>query len=161
MAEVSLRSGRGLSLVEYLRGAAISRVVYGLDPVYAGISRRFRSRHGIDISTHIEKMTWLGRVVEQGFNFVPWNACEFEQAIKQAAFENDRREKHLGFLPSVGTLAALVTRGEGYREKGSPNLHCAIAPDLCNVHLDNVGFRLDGYGPDAGQHIVDELVRPW
>ena len=26
------------------------------------------------------------------------------------------------------------------------------------MHLDDIGFRLEGYGPDAGQHIVDELV---
>jgi hypothetical protein len=138
--------------------SGIPKVVYGLDPVYTAISRRFHARHGIDIGAHIEKMTQLGRRVEQGFYFVPWDAGQFEQALKRAGFENDRREKHLGFIPSVGTLAALATRGEGYRETGSPSLHCAVAPDLCNVHLDNVGFRLNGYGPDAGQHIADELA---
>lgn len=137
---------------------SIPKVVYGLDPIYTGINTRFRTRHGIDLSAHIEKMSWLGRRVEQGFNFVPWDAGAFETALKHAGFKNDLREKHLGFIPSVGALAALATHGQGYREEGSPSLHCAIAPDICNVHLDNIGFRLDGYGPDAGQHIVDELV---
>ncbi len=137
---------------------SIPKVVYGLDPIYTGINTRFRTRHGIDLSAHIERMTWLGRRVEQGFNFVPWDAGAFEIALKHAGFKNDLREKHLGFIPSVGALAALATHGQGYREEGSPSLHCAIAPDICNVHLDNIGFRLNGYGPDAGQHIVDELV---
>ena len=56
-------------------------------------------------------MTWLGRRVEEGCNFVPWDAGEFEAAIKRAGFKNDLREKHLGFIPSVGALAALATPG--------------------------------------------------
>ena len=99
---------------------SIPKVVYGLDAIYSGISTRFRTRHGIDISKHIESMSWLGRRVEEGFSFVPWDAREFETAVKRAGFENDLREKHLGFIPSVGALAALATHGQGYRERGSP-----------------------------------------
>ena len=98
--------------------ASIAKVVYGFDPIYIAISTRFSTRHGIDISSHIEKMTWLGRRVEEGCNFVPWDADEFEAAIKRAGFKNDLREKYLGFIPSVGALAALATNGQGYRETG-------------------------------------------
>jgi hypothetical protein len=136
----------------------VSEFVYKFDPVYTGISSRFFRRHGIKIKNYIESVTSLGKHLEQGFVFVPWSARDFEAAVKEAGFENDQREMHLGFIPSVGKIAALATHGEGYRERGSPSLHCAIAPDLCNVHLDNVGFRMDGYGPDSGLHIVDELV---
>jgi hypothetical protein len=137
---------------------SIPKVVYGFDPIFTGISTRFRTRHGININRHIESMSWVGQRIEQGFNFVPFSASDFLAELKEAGFENDLREKHLGFIPSVGAIAALATKGEGYREPGSPSLHCAVAPDLCNVHLDNVGFRVDGYNPDAGQHIVDELI---
>jgi hypothetical protein len=138
--------------------ASIPKVDYAFNPIYHDISTRFRTRHGIDIGEYIESMSWLGRRVEQGFSFVPRDAANLTTALGRAGFQNDLREKHLGFIPSVGALAALATHGQGYREKGSPSLHCAIAPDICNVHLDNVGFRMDGYGPDAGQHIVDELL---
>lgn len=81
--------------------------------MYIASSTRFRTRHGIDISSHIEKMTWLGRRVEEWCNFVPWDAGEFEAGIKRAGFKNDLLEKHLGYIPSVGALAALATNDHG------------------------------------------------
>lgn len=135
----------------------VPKIVYEFDPIYRGISTRFRSRH-IDISKHMESMSWLGRRLEDGFDFVPWSADDWEKTLRYAGFQHDLREKHLGFIPSVGTLAAFATQGQGYREPGSPSLHCSITSKRCNVHLDNIGFRVNGYGPDAGQHIIDELV---
>ena len=136
----------------------VPKIVYGIDSVYTGISRRFRSLYGINIGLYIEKVTKLYRHVEEGFDFVPWSATDLEQVIRKARFEHDVRKRHFGIIPSIGSFAALATHGQGYREPGSPSLHIAIAPDKCNVHLDNIGFRVQGYGPDAGQHIVDELL---
>lgn len=136
----------------------VPKVRYEFDPVYQGIRNRFRIRHAINLAEHVESMTWLSPRLEEGFNFVPFDATEWAISLRRAGFKHDDRDKHLGVIPSVGALAALATHGEGFREPGSPSLHCAIAPDICNVHLDNVGFRLEGYGPDAGEHIADELV---
>jgi hypothetical protein len=103
-------------------------------------------------------MNKVERRLEEGFEFVPKSARAFEEALELAGFQPDQREMHLGFIPSAGTLAALATHGQGYREKGSPSLHCAVASDKCSVHLDNIGFRCDGYQPNAGQHVADELL---
>ena len=137
---------------------SVPESVYGLDPVFNGIRTRFDKVHGIDITAHMKSMTKLCSRTEEGFFFVPVDAAAWEAELKRAGFLPDVRETHLGFIPSVGKLASLATHGQGYREKGSPSLHCAVARDVCNVHLDNIGFRLNGYGPDAGQHIVDELL---
>lgn len=136
----------------------IAEAVYRKDPIFRQLADRFWSKHRIDIHQHIEHVVKLGHRLEQGFNFVPMLASAWEEELKRARFELDLRERHLGFIPSVGSIAAAATKGEGYREPGSPSLHCAVSPSLCNVHLDAVGFKVEGgYGPDAPQHIVDEL----
>lgn len=131
---------------------------YQFNEVYRAISSRFFQFHHIKISDYIDKMLSVSHRYEEGFNFVPKDADKWEDALKKAKFQPDTREMHFGIIPSVGKVAALATRGNGYREKGTPSLHCAVAKDECSVHLDNIGFRSDGYGPDAGQHIVDELI---
>jgi hypothetical protein len=136
----------------------IHEMVYTKSRVYQDIRHRFRTRHQIDISKYIMSMTKLTQRYEDGFDFVPWNADAWERALVRAGFKPDLRETHLGFIPSIGKLAALATHGGGYREDGSPSLHCAVAKDRCNVHLDNIGFRLHGYNPDLGQHTTDELA---
>jgi len=138
--------------------SGVPKVVYGIDPVYTGISKRFHALYGINIGLYIEKVTKLNRHVEEGFDFVPWSATDLEEVIRRARFEHDVHEKHLGFIPSVGKIASLATHGQSFREPGAPSLHIAIAPDKCNVHLDNWGFKLQGYGPNAGQHTIDELL---
>ena len=95
----------------------VPKVRYEFDPVYQGIRNRFHTRHGINLNDHIESIAWLSSRLEEGFNFVPWDAIEWTNALKRAHFQPDLREKHLGFIPSVGTLAALATHGEGYREE--------------------------------------------
>ena len=46
----------------------------------------------------------------------------------------------------------MATHGQGYRENSEPSLHCAVAKDKCNVHLDNIGIRLGSYNANA--HVV-------
>jgi hypothetical protein len=44
------------------------------------------------------------------------------------------------------------------------SLHCAVADDVCNIHIDQTGFVLEGAGgnisltPDFLQHLMNELV---
>jgi hypothetical protein len=52
----------------------------------------------------------------------------------------------------------MATHGQGYRENAEPSLHCAVAKDKCNVHLDNIGIRLVSYNVNAPEHVVDELL---
>ncbi|MBK8915135.1 MAG: hypothetical protein IPM64_11150 [Phycisphaerales bacterium] len=136
----------------------VAYVAYGLDPTFIQISRRFRDLHGIDVRSHVHRMLKVNRRLEEGFDFEPKSVGLWTQALIGAGFQRDQRDWHLGLIPSVGLIAAGATHGEGFREEGSPSLHCAVAADRCNIHLDNVGFRLKGYGPDAPQHIVDELI---
>ncbi len=126
--------------------------------IFKGIARRFQKFHRIKIDTHIEKITKMGKRLEKGFEFVPRSAREFERELKRVRFQHDVREKHYNFIPSIGSFAAMATKGEGYREIGSPSLHCAVETNLCSVHLDNIGFRCENSGPNAGPHVVDELL---
>ena len=135
----------------------VERFEYLLHPVYQAIRDRFRKVHHINIEDHIQAVQKVYWRTEEGFDFVPKSAAAWTQALRRAGFAHDVRDKHLGIIPSVGFFAALATVGEGYREPGSPSLHCAVANAMCKVHLDNMGFVLTGYGPDAGQHSIDEL----
>ncbi len=144
--------------------------------VYTGIATRFEKFHKINIAAHIEKIVRTFSRLEQGFEFIPKDANAFEYALKTAGFEPDLKYRSFGVIPSIGTFAAGATRGQGFREPGSPSLHCAIdraqvatAPGgsvaeskrraFCSVHLDTMGFKVSGaYGPDAFQHIIDELL---
>jgi hypothetical protein len=43
------------------------------------------------------------------------------------------------------------------------SIHCAVAPDICNIHIDEMGFVMIGptgdimVDPDFAQHLVNEL----
>jgi hypothetical protein len=137
--------------------AAADSAALAFHPIFRAIADRFWIMHKIRIADHIEEIKEVYWRTEEGVDFVPKSAAAWTKALRKAGFVHDKRDKHLGFIPSVGTFAALATTGEGYREPGSPSLHCAVASFLCKVHLDNVGFVLTGYTADAGQHIVDEL----
>jgi hypothetical protein len=44
------------------------------------------------------------------------------------------------------------------------SLHCAVAPDICNIHIDEMGFIITGpdgdivIDPDFAEHLVNELL---
>jgi hypothetical protein len=111
------------------------------------------------LSRHISSIKSISSRLEEGIVFLSPDPRRFEQALKAAGFEPDIRDKMLGFVPSVGKIASGATHGQGYREPGSPSLHCAVSGDYCSVHLDNIGFKFGGaYAADGGSHIADELI---
>jgi hypothetical protein len=127
-------------------------------PIWRTISARFYSLHGIDLRKHVKSIVKVNPTINAGFDFVPVDAGKWGAALQNAGFQPDSRERLWGILPSVGSVAALATHGQGYREKSEPSLHCAVAEDYCNVHLDNVGIRVGNYNANAPQHVVDELL---
>ena len=126
--------------------------------IWRTIAARFYSRHGIELRKHVKSIVKVNPTINAGFDFVPVDGQAWAETLHGRGFQLDARERLLGILPSVGSVAALATHGQGYRENSEPSLHCAVAKDYCNVHLDNVGIRLGNYNANAPQHIADELV---
>ena len=127
-------------------------------PMWRMISARFYNLHSIDLRKHVKSIVKVNPTINAGFDFVPVDADRWGDALLHAGFQPDSRERTLGILPSVGSIAALATHGRGFRESTEPSLHCAVAKDFCNVHLDNIAIRLGNYNVNAPQHVVDELV---
>ncbi len=142
-------------------------------PTYNAIAERLTQLSpGIDLGKHIEHGTKdfdakieIGPTTSEGVSFVPRDPIALRNAIVAAknknglpAFHHDNRKNW------IFRLAAVATHGGGYREIGSPSLHCAIASDVCNIHLDDFGFVSVGsdgktyFTPDALPHIGDELI---
>ena len=126
-------------------------------PMWRTISARFYNLHHIDLRKYVQTILKVNSTINDGFDFVAVDADKWAEALRLGGFQNDRRERILGLLPSVGGVAAMATNGEGYRENSEPSLHCAVAKDYCNVHLDNIGIRLGNYNANAPEHVVDEL----
>jgi hypothetical protein len=126
--------------------------------IWRVIAARFYSQHSIDLRKHVKSIVKANPTINAGFDFVPVDARQWSEALLRAGFQPDSRERILGILPSVGSVAAMATHGQGYRENSEPSLHCAVAPDVCNVHLDNIGIRLGSYNANAPEHVVDELL---
>lgn len=138
------------------------------DPVYTAIRDRFlRFNPPIKIDEHIDSMIEIGRTISEGITFKPKSALSLKIDISftkldkysnQLAFHWDDRKVW------IYRLAALATDGEGYREIGTPSLHCAINDDKCNIHIDEFGFlALTNAGevyltPGLFRHIGDELI---
>jgi hypothetical protein len=127
-------------------------------PMWRMISARFYNLHHIDLRKHVKSIVKVNSTISAGFDFVAVDADRWAEALQRGGFQPDSRERILGILPSVGSIAALATHGQGYRENSEPSLHCAVEKDYCNVHLDNVGIRLGNYNANAPQHIADELI---
>jgi hypothetical protein len=141
---------------------------YSNKPVYKAISDRFLSfRPQIKIGEHIDTMKEIGRTISEGITFVPKNSSMLRFAIATTrinekdvfpAFHWDNRKIW------INKLAALFTDGEGYREIGTPSLHCAIGKEECSVHIDEFGFVERGrnggtyFNPESFRHIFDELT---
>ncbi|MFO1303596.1 MAG: hypothetical protein U1F54_07675 [Burkholderiales bacterium] len=126
--------------------------------IWRTISARFYSLHGIELRKHVRTIVKVYPTINGGFDFVPVDGGKWAATLHKAGFQPDSRERLLGIVPSVGSVAAAATHGQGFRENSEPSLHCAVAKDFCNVHLDNVGIRLGNYNANAPQHVVDELA---
>ncbi len=129
-----------------------------MSPMWRMISARFYNLHHIDLRKHVKSVLKVNSTISDGFDFVAVDADKWAEALRLGGFQNDKRERILGILPSVGSVAAMATNGEGYRENSEPSLHCAVAKDFCNVHLDNIGIRLGNYNANAPGHVIDELL---
>ncbi|MEO8072113.1 MAG: hypothetical protein ABI686_02590 [Acidobacteriota bacterium] len=141
---------------------------YSNDPVYTEIQNRFlRFSPRIDIGGHIDSMIEIGRTISEGITFKPINSLRLKMDIafthldrysSQRAFHWDNRKVW------INKLAAFFTDGEGYREIGTPSLHCAISQEKCNIHIDEFGFIAltpsgeEYFTPDLFRHIGDELI---
>lgn len=124
------------------------------------IEDRFRILYKIDLGDHIKRVIKMGATTGEGFSFEPVDHKMFRLALqKTKKFFPDNGPYSHG--DAIGTIAASATNGEGWREEGLLSLHCAIAPEVCSVHLDGVGFVLEGrrgkYGPDVINHIAHDL----
>jgi hypothetical protein len=127
---------------------------------YKPIMKRFNSRGmEVDLDKHIDYVCYASDILGEGISFRPKNAAEFKSAITDTQlFHRDDRADFFG------KKAASATIGEGYREVSTPSLHVAIDSEISSVHVDSYAFQFhapDGtiiIGPDAGQHIADELL---
>jgi hypothetical protein len=127
--------------------------------VYVKIMKRLLMLYNIQIHHHIKRMISIHESTGDGITFVPHDHTMLIAALTATGkFEMDDR-RHL-----AGAAASAATNGVGYREQNYTSLHCQIAPDECNIHIDRVGFVAIGpdgkayYSPDLVQHILDELL---
>lgn len=126
---------------------------------YKWIMKRFNARGmKIDLDSHIDYVCYASDILGEGISFRPKSAAELKTAIIDTQlFHHDDRSDFFG------KKAASATIGEGYREVSTPSLHVAISSEISSVHIDSYAFQFhapDGniiIGPDAGQHIIDEL----
>jgi hypothetical protein len=151
---------------------AVDLTQYIIDPVFQEILTRLLTlKPGISVMEHMLAMKDVGRTRAEGITFWVKDYMKFRMAIAfaknntgQLAFHWDNRKVW------IYELAAVSTDGQGYRQIGSPSLHCAVGDTLCNVHVDEFGFVERGpngeyFTPNLGRHIGDELfwrakVRP-
>jgi hypothetical protein len=127
---------------------------------YSPINERLNGRGmKIDLDSHIDYICYASDTLGEGIFFRPKSVGEFSTAITDTQFfHHDNRSD------PFGRMAASATTGEGYREVSTPSLHVAIHETIASVHIDSYAFMLIGpdgeyvIGPDAGQHIFDELL---
>ncbi len=130
--------------------------------IISTIIERFNKNHSINLLAHIDQITKVGYTVDEGFEFKPVNRSEYRNALMATGRFVDDSES------IIGKICALATHGTGYREMGysmdDKGLHCAIASDICSVHLDATQFSImahDGssyYSLDALQHVINDLL---
>jgi len=126
---------------------------------YAAINKRFHGRNmKVELDDHIDYVCFASDLENEGISFRPKSVGELTAAITDTQlFHRDDKADFFGKKASSATI------GEGYREVSTPSLHVAISSEISSVHIDSWAFQFhapDGtliIGPDAGQHIVDEL----
>src|SRR5208337_3215926 len=111
--------------------------------------------YNINLASHVDRVIEMGATVGEEFSFAPKDHRLFRSALQRTnRFRQDDRKDFFG------ATAASQTEGEGWREDGLRSLHCAIAPTVCSVHIDSLGFVLSGtdgkYSPDLFQHILHD-----
>ena len=138
----------------------VSPTDYWGSDTFVQIFRRLISlKPAIDITNYIAKVTAIGFSASEGITFEPTDHLKLMMALGDTKeFAHDDRKV------LIQRLAASQTKGEGFRQKGSPSLHCEISAKECNIHLDEFGFVLDGpdgksfYNPDLLQHVFHDLL---
>ena len=104
----------------------------------------------------------ISYLATRGFGFREiWNPFELDSRPLFPAEERTTRSPKAwdkAFERSFGSAMSTEKR------RDITALHVALMDDICNIHIDDVGFVLrghDGVGgmsPDFGQHLVDELL---
>jgi hypothetical protein len=101
-------------------------------------------------------------LVTNGFGFREiWNPLQLQQRPLSMA---DLRPGRVAPLWDKGFGARFGEAGIGEKRRDITAVHAAISDDVCNIHIDDVGFvlrgpsRVGGMTPDFGQHLVDELL---
>lgn len=102
----------------------------------------------------------ISYLATQGFGFrEKWNGPKLDDrplSLSDMPGYQPRFDKRFGGRFGAG--------GTGEKQMDLTSVHAALWPELCNIHIDNVGFVLRGIdgtagmGPDAPQHLVDELL---
>ena len=126
---------------------------------YPAINKRFHGRNmRVELDDFIDYVCHASDLDNEGISFHPKSVGELQAAITDTQlFHRDDKADFFGRKASSATI------GEGYREVSTPSLHVAISSEISSVHIDSWAFQFhapDGtliIGPDAGQHIVDEL----
>ena len=99
---------------------AISKHAYLFNKVYRDIANRLRDRHNINIANHIDTMEKIEPTLGQGFWFRPVDSGKLKNLLKMPGFAHDNRRN------LCDRVAAMATKGQGYRETGAPSLYCQI-----------------------------------
>jgi hypothetical protein len=104
----------------------------------------------------------ISYLATKGYGFREiWNPFELDDRPLSMA---DLRPGRVAPLWDKGFGARFGEAGIGDKRRDITAVHAAILDDICNIHIDDVGFVMRGLGrvggmtPDFGQHLVDELL---
>ncbi|MBN8938998.1 MAG: hypothetical protein J0H01_05880 [Rhizobiales bacterium] len=103
----------------------------------------------------------ISYLATRGYGFREiWNPVQLDDRPLSMA---DARPGRRAPLWDKGFGARFGEAGIGDKRRDITSVHVALLDDLCNIHIDDVGFvmRIAGVGgmtPDFGQHLVDELL---
>lgn len=104
----------------------------------------------------------ISYLATRGYGFREiWNPLELDDRPLFPARERGGNFSHgwdKSFANRFGSAGSIE------RRRDITSIHAAIMDDICNVHIDEIGFVMRGIGgeggmtPDFGQHLVDELL---